>query len=182
MPVLANGVMQRLRSAGAVSDLTSALIGDTTGACGGVRAMSGRAARASRRPAPIGRRLEVWTGQRFGVQSRATSHGREAGFDSVLPADMASRPPKRGPPRTASETAPCPTGGTAHMGYRDTIRETAADARCELLDAAVVLGAHLDAPRRPRRRRDDRPSTVRVHGRTQVLPRIARSALRHHAR
>ena len=32
------------------------------------------------------------------------------------------------------------------MGYRDTIRETAADARRELLDAAVVLGAHLDAP------------------------------------
>jgi hypothetical protein len=28
------------------------------------------------------------------------------------------------------------------MGYR----ETAADARRELLDAAVVLGAHLDAP------------------------------------
>jgi hypothetical protein len=27
MPVLANGVMQRLQSAGAVSDLTSALIG-----------------------------------------------------------------------------------------------------------------------------------------------------------
>jgi hypothetical protein len=32
------------------------------------------------------------------------------------------------------------------MGYRDPIRETAADARRELLDAAVVLGAHLDAP------------------------------------
>ena len=27
------------------------------------------------------------------------------------------------------------------------IRETAADARRELLDAAVVLGAHLDAPK-----------------------------------
>ena len=31
------------------------------------------------------------------------------------------------------------------MGYRDPIRETAADARRALLDAAVVLGAHLDA-------------------------------------
>jgi hypothetical protein len=32
------------------------------------------------------------------------------------------------------------------MGYRDPIRETAADARRELLDAAVVFGARLDAP------------------------------------
>jgi hypothetical protein len=32
------------------------------------------------------------------------------------------------------------------MGYRDPIREAAADARRDLLDAAVVLGAHLDAP------------------------------------
>ena len=32
------------------------------------------------------------------------------------------------------------------MGYRDPIREASADARGDLLDAAVVLGAHLDAP------------------------------------
>jgi len=32
------------------------------------------------------------------------------------------------------------------MGYRDPTRETARDARRDLLDAAVVLGAHLDAP------------------------------------
>lgn len=32
------------------------------------------------------------------------------------------------------------------MGYRDPIRDAAADARRELLEAAVVLGAHLDAP------------------------------------
>jgi len=32
------------------------------------------------------------------------------------------------------------------MGYRDPIREGGADARRDLLDAAVVLGAHLDAP------------------------------------
>jgi hypothetical protein len=31
------------------------------------------------------------------------------------------------------------------MGYRDPIREGGADARRDLLDAAVVLGAHLDA-------------------------------------
>jgi hypothetical protein len=34
------------------------------------------------------------------------------------------------------------------MGYRDPIREACAKARCDLLDAAVVLGAHLDAPER----------------------------------
>jgi hypothetical protein len=32
------------------------------------------------------------------------------------------------------------------MGYRDPIRDATADARRELLEAAVVLGAHLDAP------------------------------------
>jgi hypothetical protein len=32
------------------------------------------------------------------------------------------------------------------MGYRDPTREAAADARRDLLDAAVELGAHLDAP------------------------------------
>ena len=32
------------------------------------------------------------------------------------------------------------------MGYRDPIRETDGDARRDLLAAAVVLGAHLDAP------------------------------------
>jgi hypothetical protein len=32
------------------------------------------------------------------------------------------------------------------MGYRDPIREAGADARRDLLAAAVVLGAHLDAP------------------------------------
>ena len=31
------------------------------------------------------------------------------------------------------------------MAYRDPIREAGADARRDLLDAAVVLGAHLDA-------------------------------------
>jgi hypothetical protein len=31
------------------------------------------------------------------------------------------------------------------MGYRDPIREAGADARRDLLAAAVVLGAHLDA-------------------------------------
>jgi hypothetical protein len=32
------------------------------------------------------------------------------------------------------------------MGYRDPIREGGPNARRDLLDAAVVLGAHLDAP------------------------------------
>jgi hypothetical protein len=32
------------------------------------------------------------------------------------------------------------------MGYDDPIRATGPDARRDLLDAAVVLGAHLDAP------------------------------------
>jgi hypothetical protein len=32
------------------------------------------------------------------------------------------------------------------MGCRDPIRETDPDARADLLAAAVVLGAHLDAP------------------------------------
>jgi hypothetical protein len=32
------------------------------------------------------------------------------------------------------------------MRYRDPTRETAGDARRDLLDAAVVLGAHVDAP------------------------------------
>ena len=32
------------------------------------------------------------------------------------------------------------------MGYRDPIREAGADARRDLLAAAIVLGAHLDAP------------------------------------
>jgi hypothetical protein len=32
------------------------------------------------------------------------------------------------------------------MGYRHPILEPAADARLDLLAAAVVLGAHLDAP------------------------------------
>jgi len=32
------------------------------------------------------------------------------------------------------------------MGYRDPLREAAVDASRNLLEAAVVLGAHLDAP------------------------------------
>jgi hypothetical protein len=32
------------------------------------------------------------------------------------------------------------------MGYRDPIRDATVDARRDLLEAAVVLGAHLDAP------------------------------------
>jgi hypothetical protein len=32
------------------------------------------------------------------------------------------------------------------MGYRDPIRDAGPDARRDLLAAAVVLGAHLDAP------------------------------------
>jgi hypothetical protein len=32
------------------------------------------------------------------------------------------------------------------MGYRDPIREATVDAGRELLEAALVLGAHLDAP------------------------------------
>jgi hypothetical protein len=32
------------------------------------------------------------------------------------------------------------------MAYRDPTRESTGDARRNLLDAAVVLGAHLDAP------------------------------------
>jgi hypothetical protein len=32
------------------------------------------------------------------------------------------------------------------MGYRDPIREAGPNARRDLLAAAVVLGAHLDAP------------------------------------
>jgi hypothetical protein len=32
------------------------------------------------------------------------------------------------------------------MGYRDPIREAGPDARRDLLAAAIVLGAHLDAP------------------------------------
>ena len=33
------------------------------------------------------------------------------------------------------------------MGYHDPIRASGPDARRDLLDAAVVLGAHLDAPK-----------------------------------
>jgi hypothetical protein len=32
------------------------------------------------------------------------------------------------------------------MGYRDPLRDAAVDASRDLLEAAVVLGAHLDAP------------------------------------
>jgi hypothetical protein len=32
------------------------------------------------------------------------------------------------------------------MGYRDAIRDATVDARRELLEAALVLGARLDAP------------------------------------
>jgi hypothetical protein len=32
------------------------------------------------------------------------------------------------------------------MGYRDAIRDATVDARRDLLQAAIVLGAHLDAP------------------------------------
>jgi hypothetical protein len=32
------------------------------------------------------------------------------------------------------------------MGYRDPIREVTVDARRDLLEAALLLGAHLDAP------------------------------------
>jgi len=32
------------------------------------------------------------------------------------------------------------------MGYRDPLRDATVDARRDLLEAAVVLGAHLDAP------------------------------------
>jgi len=32
------------------------------------------------------------------------------------------------------------------MGYRDPIRDATVDARRDLLDAAIVLGAHLEAP------------------------------------
>jgi hypothetical protein len=32
------------------------------------------------------------------------------------------------------------------MGYRDPIREVTVDARRDLLEAALALGAHLDAP------------------------------------
>jgi hypothetical protein len=34
------------------------------------------------------------------------------------------------------------------MGYRDPLRDAAVDASRDLLEAAVVLGAHLDAPDR----------------------------------
>jgi hypothetical protein len=174
--------MQRLRSAGAVSDLTSALIGGHDwgpgSGCELCRAALHARAEGQRADRPVFRGMDR---SEVRVQSRATCHGREAGFDSALPADIASRLPKRGPPRTASETAPCPTGGPAHMGYRDYPR----DRRRRSARAARRRGRARRPPRRPRRprqRRDDRPSTVRVHGRTPVLPRIARSALRHHAR
>ena len=67
------------------------------------------------------------------------------------------------------------------MGYRHPILEPAADASRDLLAAAVVLGAHLDAPEGEV---DDEMlvRAVRVHGRTRVLPGVARRALRHHAR
>jgi hypothetical protein len=32
------------------------------------------------------------------------------------------------------------------MGYRDPIRDATVDARRDLLEAAIVLGAHLEAP------------------------------------
>jgi hypothetical protein len=32
------------------------------------------------------------------------------------------------------------------MGYRDAIRDATFDARSDLLEAALVLGAHLDTP------------------------------------
>jgi hypothetical protein len=32
------------------------------------------------------------------------------------------------------------------MGYRDAIRDATVEARRDLLQAAIVLGAHLDAP------------------------------------
>jgi hypothetical protein len=32
------------------------------------------------------------------------------------------------------------------MGYRDPIRDATVDARRDLLEAALALGAHLDAP------------------------------------
>jgi hypothetical protein len=32
------------------------------------------------------------------------------------------------------------------MGYRDPIRNATVDARRDLLEAAIVLGAHLEAP------------------------------------
>jgi hypothetical protein len=32
------------------------------------------------------------------------------------------------------------------MGYRDPLRDAALDASRDLLEVAVVLGAHLDAP------------------------------------
>jgi hypothetical protein len=32
------------------------------------------------------------------------------------------------------------------MGYRDAVRDATADARRDVLEAALVLGAHLDAP------------------------------------
>ena len=32
------------------------------------------------------------------------------------------------------------------MGYRDAVRDAAADARRDVLEAALVLGVHLDAP------------------------------------
>ena len=32
------------------------------------------------------------------------------------------------------------------MGYRDAIRDATVDARRDLLEAALVLGAHLDTP------------------------------------
>ena len=62
------------------------------------------------------------------------------------------------------------------MRYRDPTRETAGDARRDLLDAAVVLGAHVDAPEGVVDDEIIGPSTVRVHGRTRALPRIARRA------
>ena len=32
------------------------------------------------------------------------------------------------------------------MGYRDAVRDATADARRDVLEAALLLGAHLDAP------------------------------------
>ena len=67
------------------------------------------------------------------------------------------------------------------MGHRHPIIETAADASRDLLAAAVVLGAHLDAPEGE----VDDELLVRAlcaFMDARALPGVAGRAVRHHAR
>jgi hypothetical protein len=67
------------------------------------------------------------------------------------------------------------------MGYRPPILEHGADARRDLLVAAVVLGAHLDAPEGE----VDDELLVRAlcaFMDARALPGVAGRAVRHHAR